>query len=76
MAIRSLVIRAEVDKALSSHNCQGNPRHRIVKGDARLKVRKGRSWDHYCLTCAAIIIERGIAKLQSLQHSGTFSLEN
>ena len=67
MAIKSLVIRAEIDHAIHAHNCQANARHRIHKGDQRLKVRNARSWDHYCLACAVVILKRDIAKLTALQ---------
>lgn len=64
--IRSLRIRAEIDVARKAHNCQANARHRIERGDKRLKVRNGRSWDHYCLECATNIIRRDIAALEAL----------
>ncbi len=64
--IRSLVTRTEVDVAQRAHNCQGNTRHRIERGDKRLKVRNGRSWDHYCLECAKVINQRDIAAFQDL----------
>ena len=67
MAIRSLVIGVGVDTALHAHNCQANERHRIERGDVRLKVRNGRSWDHYCRACAESMIARSIAKLTALQ---------
>lgn len=67
MATKSLIVQVGVDKAGKSHNCQANRRHRIAMGDVRLKVRNGRSWDHYCQECALKIIARDIAKLQSLQ---------
>ena len=67
MAIKSLICRAVVDVAGKSHNCQANTKHRITMGETRLKVRKGRGWDHYCTACAATIIERDIAKLTALQ---------
>ena len=67
MAIKSLVVQVRVDTALHSHNCQGNAKHRIQMGDVRLKVRNGRSWDHYCRACAETIIARDIAKLTSIQ---------
>ncbi len=73
MAIRSLVIRVGVDQALRAHPCQGNDKHRIMRGDTRLKVRNGRSWDHYCVACATVIIQRAITKLQILQRDGPFS---
>jgi hypothetical protein len=67
MARKSLVIRVLVDTALASHNCQANEDHRIKKGDVRLKVRKGRSWDHYCRECADAMIVDGIQKLEGLK---------
>jgi hypothetical protein len=65
--IRSLVIRVEFDRAKRSHGCQANGRHRIERGDIRLKVRKGRSWDHYCSACAENIIAHDIEKLTALR---------
>ena len=70
--IKSLVTRAEVDEAKKAHNCQANAVHRIERGNKRLKVRNGRSWDHYCVSCAVVILERDITELQALQRS--FSL--
>jgi hypothetical protein len=64
--IRSLVERAQVDEAGRAHNCQANSRHRILKGDKRLKVRNGRSWDHYCVECGRTIVGRDIKKLEAL----------
>lgn len=64
--IRSLRIRAEVDVAKKAHNCQANARHRIKRGDKRLSVRNGRSWDRYCLECAKVIVGRDIAALEAL----------
>jgi hypothetical protein len=66
MATKSIVIRVEIDKALRGHNCQANRRHRVERGGARLKVRNGRSWDHYCVPCAATILGRDIARLRLL----------
>ncbi|MGH6913783.1 MAG: hypothetical protein ACREH3_08770 [Geminicoccales bacterium] len=64
--IKSLVTRVEVDVAKKAHNCQGNTRHRIERGDKRLNVRNGRSWDRYCLECARTIASRDIAALEAL----------
>jgi len=65
--IKSIVIRVEVDQAKKAHNCQANDSHRIERGNTRLNVRNGRSWDRYCISCARTMIERDIAKLQNLQ---------
>ncbi len=69
MATKSLVIRVEIDQAKHSHDCQANNRHRIKMGDSRLKVRNGRSWDHYCIPCAVAIVQRDLGKLQQLGQS-------
>jgi len=66
--VKSLVIRVAVDTALKSHDCQASGAHRINKGDVRLKVRNGRSWDHYCKTCAKAMIAQSIQKLTELSH--------
>jgi hypothetical protein len=65
--IKSLLIRVEIDETINAHNCQANSRHRLVRGDRRLKVRNRRSWDHYCVSCAATMIEHDLAELQELQ---------
>ena len=67
MAIKSLVTHVEIDTAGKAHNCQASAKHRIEKGDVRLKVRNGRSWDHYCLDCSKKIIGRDIEKLKAIQ---------
>ena len=64
--IKSLIERTLVDEAGRAHNCQANTHHRIRKGDKRLKVRNGRSWNHYCLDCAQTIVSHDIGKLNDL----------
>ncbi len=64
--IKSLVVHTEVDEAQRAHNCRRNAKHRIAKGERRLKVRNGRSWLHYCLSCATTILGRDIEKLKDL----------
>jgi len=66
MPTKSVVTRIEIDTVLRSHSCQADKRHRLERGDQRLKVRNGRSWDHYCATCARAILSNGIAKLRFL----------
>lgn len=67
MSTKSLTITARLDVAKSSHDCRFNDKHRIKMGDVRLKVRNRRSWLHYCLPCARIIVERTQVKLSTLQ---------
>lgn len=64
--LRSLIIHAEVDTAKKAHDCRSNHRHRIESGDRRLKVRNGRSWQHYCFECAKAIVRNGISTLEVL----------
>lgn len=66
MSRKSLVQRSEVDLAVNAHNCQASKKHRLVRGDKRLKVWQERSPDHYCLACALAIIQSDIEKLQTL----------
>jgi hypothetical protein len=68
---KSLVLHVEIDEARRAHGCQANANHRIQKGDKRLKVRNGRTWDHYCAKCAEAMIQRDIVELKGLQ--GEFS---
>jgi hypothetical protein len=65
--IKSLIIQVRIDAAGKGHDCQANALHRVKKGDLRLKVRNGRSWDHYCRVCAETIIDRDIQKLIDLR---------
>jgi hypothetical protein len=67
MAIKTLVITTAIDHALKAHNCQANAKHRIARGNPRLKVKNERSWDHYCLPCAVDIVARDLDKLRQLQ---------
>lgn len=66
MPKKSLVQRSEVDQAQKAHNCQANGKHRLERGDRRLKVYVDRSHDHYCQECALKIIEQDIVKLQTI----------
>jgi len=64
---KSILQRVEVDEVKRAHNCQHNARHRLERGDKRLKVWKQRSLENYCAACAIRIISRDMAKLQELQ---------
>jgi len=64
-----------IERAEKAHNCQANKRHRIEKGQIRLKVRNGRSWDHYCQECAKTSITRDIETLTILQNLQTTKTE-
>jgi hypothetical protein len=63
---KTLVKRVGVDETVNAHNCQSNQKHRLQRGDRRLKVWRDRSPEHYCRVCAREIIERDIQKLAAL----------
>lgn len=63
---KSIIQRIEIDQAKKAHNCQHNQRHRVERGDRRLKVSSDRSAEYYCIACARGIIERDIATLRDL----------
>ena len=65
--IRSLVTPVKFDAVQRAHNCQANARHRLERGDRRMKVRNGRSWDNYCASCSQRILDSDIEKLQALR---------
>ena len=62
--IRSLLIRTEVDAAKHAHNCGGNRRHRINRGDMRLTVGNGKNVKRYCLDCARKMVRLTRDKLE------------
>jgi hypothetical protein len=64
--VRSLLDSVQFDQAGSSHNCQASKAHRIHMGERRLKVKVGRSYEHYCLDCARKILAADAATLRAL----------
>lgn len=69
MARRSLLHKPKgilVDKAVHSHDCQGNSKHRLTPGARRLKAPRDRGHEHYCVECALAIIHDDIERLQAL----------
>jgi hypothetical protein len=66
VAHKSILLNVRVDVAGKAHDCQHNRRHRLEKGHLRLKVRKDRSDEHFCVECALGIIARDIKELQLL----------
>jgi hypothetical protein len=64
--IKTLLTTVEIDVAQRAHNCQGNPVHRLSKGDRRLAVKKERGWDYYCMDCAVKILERDREKIKGV----------
>jgi hypothetical protein len=77
--VRSLVTTVQIDVVKRAHDCQGNSRHRLAKGDRRFAVKKDRGWDNYCLDCGRRILEADAAKIAGLieliNSGGTSHLE-
>lgn len=69
---RSILLRIKVDCALKSHVCKASKSHLIKRGMSRLKVRNGRSWEHYCLPCARRMLEQGTINIQAVMSSLEF----
>jgi hypothetical protein len=67
MPKKSLIQQADADVVKHAHNCQANAKHRLHKGDVRMRVLVKRSHDHYCKDCALSIIEQDIIKLEKLR---------
>lgn len=59
--------RVVVDSALKSHDCQHSSSHRVSMGNRRLKIPKGRSFEHYCVECGLKIVLAEIEYLKSLE---------
>jgi hypothetical protein len=64
--IKTLLTTVEIDVVQRAHDCQGNPAHRLAKGDRRLAVKKERGWDYYCMDCAVKILERDAEKIKGV----------
>ena len=56
-----------VDQAGKAHDCQHNKRHRIVKGETRLKFKVQRTYEHFCVDCALRMIEKARTRLDELE---------
>jgi hypothetical protein len=66
MANKSFVSRIEIDSAKRGHNCQHSRKHRISKGDKRLKVSEGYSTTYYCRVCAIKFLEIDSQRIASV----------
>lgn len=64
---KSFLQSLSIDIAQKRHPCQHNPKHTILKGDKRLKLKVDRTYEHFCIECAVKNIESDITKLQELK---------
>lgn len=69
--LKSFLQNITVDEAAKTHQCQHNNRHTVNKGDRRLKLKVGRSNEHFCVQCAIESIDRDIATLENLKRQLT-----
>lgn len=63
---RSFLESMTIDQAGSSHDCRHDAKHRISKGEFRLKVQVGRSYQHYCLQCAERFLMKDLKVIDGL----------
>ncbi len=67
---RSVLLSLDVDEAVNAHNCTASKKHRLTRGDKRLKVKlpgTQQSPDHYCKVCALKMITQSIERLEELR---------
>jgi hypothetical protein len=64
---KSFLARLAVDHALRAHPCQHNKKHRLQKGDVRLKMTVDRADEHFCGPCALESISLDIRELEDLR---------
>lgn len=64
--MKKIVKNTSWDTAIHSHKCKNNSKHTITKGDRRLKIKEGRSENHYCVQCAEKILKNGLSEIESL----------
>ncbi len=60
---KSVVLRVTIETAGNSHNCQHDRRHRIMKGDTRLKVWSEDGKENFCAECGLAMLQEGIVRL-------------
>ncbi|AEP00088.1 hypothetical protein Bcoa_0870 [Heyndrickxia coagulans 36D1] len=64
---KTFIKSIKVDEAQRAHCCQHIPSHRILRGEKRLKLKVGRTYEHFCPVCALKIIEADIQRLQNIK---------
>jgi DNA-binding transcriptional regulator GbsR (MarR family) len=63
---KSFLKNISIDTAKRSHFCQHNKKHKINKGDKRLKFKEGRAFQHFCIECAKESLKKDINELNAL----------
>lgn len=65
--MKSILHRLLVDQAGKAHNCKHNKRHRLERGERRLKFKVQRTYEHFCVQCALRMIDKARARLDELE---------
>jgi hypothetical protein len=63
---KSFLKNISIDTAKQSHFCKHNKKHKINKGDKRLKFKEGRAYQHFCIECAKESLTKDINELNTL----------
>ena len=63
---KSFLKNISIDTAKLTHFCKHNRKHKINKGDKRLKLKEGRASQHFCIECAKESLRKDINELSSL----------
>lgn len=63
---KSFLKNISIDTAKLSHSCKHNKKHKINKGDKRLKLKEDRAFQHFCVECARESLKKDISELNAL----------
>jgi predicted lipase len=63
---KSFLKNISIDTAKVSHSCKHNKKHKISKGDKRLKLKEGQASQHFCIECAKESLKKDITELTTL----------
>jgi hypothetical protein len=63
---KSFVKNISIDTAKKSHFCKHNKKHKINKGDKRLKLKESRASQYFCIECAKESLNKDINELNTL----------
>lgn len=67
--MKAILHPISVDLAAKAHNCHHNKKHRIERGQKRLKFKVERSYQHFCVPCAQRMLDQarvGITEIEQL----------
>jgi hypothetical protein len=62
---KSFLKNISIDTAKSSHSCKHNKKHKINKGDKRLKLKKNRAFQHFFFFFSKESLKKDISELNA-----------